>query len=146
MSLLEQRTYLKVTVGLAAAGTAFSGYLSAVRLLTGSCAFNESCPFFLGYPACWYGFAMFASILGVSMAAFSGHWKTESAAKTIGSIALLGTIFAGHFVWAEVAAWLGAGNASYELVLPTCVYGLVFYAAILVLSVWMLTHRRVVTA
>ena len=47
------KNYLRITLGLASGGTAFSGYLSAVRLLTGSCAFNESCPFFLGYPACW---------------------------------------------------------------------------------------------
>jgi hypothetical protein len=46
--LANQKTYLRVTLGLAAAGTLFSGYLNTVRLFTGSCAFNESCPFFSG--------------------------------------------------------------------------------------------------
>jgi len=143
--LADEKTYLKITVGLTAGGTLFSGYLSAVRLLTGSCAFNESCPFFLGYPACWYGFGMFAAMLGVSIAALSGHLNAEPAAKTIGGISFLGTIFAGHFVWAEVSPWL-ARSANYPLVLPTCVYGLTFYLAILILSVWVLTHERVVPA
>src|ERR1019366_10609833 len=44
---------------LASAGLLFSGYLSAVNLFSHTCAFNESCPFFLGYPACFYGFAMY---------------------------------------------------------------------------------------
>src|SRR5579863_5081590 len=114
---MDGKTYLRITLGLALGGTVFSGYLSAVRLLTGSCAFNESCPFFLGYPACWYGFAMFASMLGLSLAALSGHVKAEPAAKAIGGISSLGTIFAGHFVWAEFASWLAARNASYRLVL-----------------------------
>ena len=144
--LADQKVYLRITLGLAAAGTLFAGYLSAVRLFTGSCAFNESCPFFLGYPACWYGFAMFASMLGVSVAALTGQINPEPAAKTIGGISFLGIIFAGHFVWDEVSSWLAARNASYQLVLPTCVYGLVFYIAILTLSVWVLTHRRVVLA
>ena len=142
--LADQKTYLKITLGLTTAGTLFSGYLTAVRLLTGSCAFNESCPFFLGYPACWYGFAMFASMLGVSVAALTGRLNVEPAAKTIGGISFLGTIFAGHFVWAEVSSWLAARSANYQLVLPTCVYGLAFYLAILILSIWELTHRKVV--
>jgi len=142
----DQKIYLRITLGLAAAGTLFSGYLSAVRLFRGSCAFNESCPFFLGYPACWYGFGMFVSMLGVSAAALTGHVDAEPAAKTIGGISFLGTIFAGHFVWAEISSWLAARNADYQLVLPTCVYGLVFYTAIFTLSVWVLTHRRVVPA
>lgn len=144
--LADQKVYLRLTLGLTAAGSLFSGYLSAVRLFTGSCAFNESCPFFLGYPACWYGFAMFASMLGVNVAALGGHIKPEPAAKTMGAISFVGTIFAGHFVLAEFVTWLAAPNQSYQLALPTCVYGLVFYIAILALTVWVLTHRRVVPA
>lgn len=144
--LADERTYLRITLGLTAAGSLFSGYLSAVRLLTGSCAFNESCPFFLGYPACWYGFAMFVSMLGLSAAALGGHVKAEPTAKAIGGISFLGTIFAGHFVWAEISSWLAARSVHYQLALPTCVYGLTFYVAILILSIWVLTHRRVVPA
>jgi hypothetical protein len=89
---------------------------------------------------------MFFSMLGVTVGALAGHVNAEPAAKAIGGISFLGTIFAGHFVVDEVSSWLAARNASYPLVLPTCVYGLVFYTAILTLSVWVLTHRRVVPA
>lgn len=142
----DEKTYLRITLGLALGGTAFSGYLSAVRLLTGSCAFNESCPFFLGYPACWYGFAMFASMFATGLAACYGNLKAESAARVIGSISFLGTVFAGRFVWIEISSYLASGNPGYPLVLPTCVYGLVFYLAVLVLSGWVITRRRVVPA
>src|SRR5579863_3278025 len=128
--LPDQKTYLRLMLGITAAGSLFSGYLGAVRLFTGSCAFNESCPFFMGYPACWYGFAMFASMLAVSVAGLAGHVKPEPAAKAIGGISFVGTIFAGHFVLAEFVTWLAARDQSYQLVLPTCVYGLVFYIAI----------------
>jgi len=143
---MDSKAYLRITLGLTLAGVIFSGYLSVVRLVTGSCAFNESCPFFLGYPACWYGFAMFSSMFAVGLVSYSGHLRTESAAKIIGSISFLGTLFAGHFAWIEISSWLGPGNRGYALVLPTCVYGLTFYLAVLMLSVWTITHRRVVPA
>jgi hypothetical protein len=119
-------------------GTAFSGYLSAVRLLTGSCVFDESCPFFLGYPACWYGFAMFASILATGLISYYRDLKASSAAKITGGISFLGTVFAGRLVWLEISSWFAAGNPGYPLVLPTCVYGLIFYVGVLVLSGWMI--------
>lgn len=146
MTSMDPKTYLKFTLGLTLAGALFSGYLSGVRLATGACAFNESCPFFLGYPACWYGFAMFASMLGTSLAASWGKLTVEMGAKITGTISFLGTIFAGRFVWIEVSDWVASGNPGYQLALPTCVYGLTFFVAILLLSGWTLTHRRVTPA
>jgi hypothetical protein len=143
---MDEKTYLRITIGLGLGGTLFSGYLSAVRLLTGSCAFNESCPFFLGYPACWYGFAMFASILGAGLISYYGKLNTESAAKIIGGISFLGTLFAGRFVWIEISSWLAAGNPGYPLIMPTCVYGLAFYVAVLFLSGWMIGQPKEIYA
>ena len=143
---MDGRTYLRITLGLTLAGVIFSGYLSAVRLVTGSCAFNESCPFFLGYPACWYGFAMFVSMFAVGLISYSGNLTSESAAKIIGGVSFLGTLFAGRFAWIEISSWLAPGNRGYALVLPTCVYGLTFYVAVLVLSGWMIRRRSVVPA
>jgi uncharacterized membrane protein len=62
-----QKTYLKWTLLLTVAGTAFSGYLSLTKLLTGTCALNEACPYFLGYPACIYGFGMFSTMLVITI-------------------------------------------------------------------------------
>lgn len=89
---------------------------------------------------------MFASMLTTGLVSYYGNLKVESAAKIIGGIAFLGTVFAGHFVWIEVSSWLAAGNPGYPLVFPTCVYGLTFYLAVLILSLSMITRRRIVPA
>ena len=87
--------------GLALAGVLFSGSLSAVHLVTRSCAFHESRPFFLGYPTYRCGFAMFAAIFAAALVSYPGNVRAESAAKIIAAISLLGTVVAGRFVWIE---------------------------------------------
>lgn len=132
---MTMRAYLKSVLVLALGGTVFAGYLSAIKLFTGTCAFNETCPYFLGYPSCWYGFGMFLAMLLVSAAGLLGKLPEAKAAKANLWISIAGTLFAGYFVGSEIVGWLGRPAASrYGLVLPTCVYGLVFYVIILVLS------------
>lgn len=63
---MKPRTYSGWATGLSGAGAAFAGYLSSVKLLSGVCAFDEPCPFFLGYPAYYTGFALFVSMLVIS--------------------------------------------------------------------------------
>ncbi|MFA6050832.1 MAG: hypothetical protein WC761_06615 [Candidatus Paceibacterota bacterium] len=123
---------MKTLLILSAAGTLFSGYLSATKLLTDTCAFNEGCPYFLGYPACWYGFVMFTSILVLTLLAMYSKGQTKNYIKTITVISIVGIIFSGSFVLDEVTKWLS--GQTYELLLPSCVYGLIFYATILVVS------------
>lgn len=133
---MTMRAYLKTAFALALGGTLFAGYLSAIKLLTGACAFNESCPYFLGYPTCWYGFGMFLAMTVVSVVGLAGRLPATKAAKANFWIALAGTLFAGYFVVDEITRWLMVPSGMrYGLVLPTCVYGLVFYVIILVLSV-----------
>lgn len=132
---MNAKTYLKSAFLLALAGTLFAGYLSGVKIFTGTCAFNESCPYFLGYPTCWYGFAMFLAMTVVSGLGLSGRLVAQKAASLNAWVAVAGTLFAGWFVVGEVVQWATLPSASrYGLVLPTCVYGLVFYVIILVLS------------
>jgi hypothetical protein len=64
--ILRMKALIVILLALASAGLLFSGYLSAVNLFSGTCAFNETCPYFLGYPACWYGFAMYLIIFLVT--------------------------------------------------------------------------------
>lgn len=125
--------YFKTMLVLSGAGTLFAGYLSGVKLFTGTCALNEPCPYFLGYPACWYGFAMFLSMFIISLTAVIQKSGSRSKAQAITAISAVGTIFAGSFIVGDVRVWLSSG-ASYALVLPSCVYGLVFYMLIFVLS------------
>jgi len=140
--MAQPKTYLKVVLILALAGTLFAGYLTLNKLITGTCAFNESCPYFLGYPACWYGLALFLAILITSAMGLYGKLAIRKAAKVIIAVSSVGIIFAGSFVWQEISRWFTAGSTSYGLVLPTCVYGLVFYIALLITSVLFFRKSR----
>ena len=132
---MSPRTYFNWSSALALGGTLFAGYLSGVKIVTKNCAFGETCPYFLGYPSCWYGFAMFAALLVLALLGRSGKLPERKAAKGLLAVAALGTVFAGSFVVQEVSAWFAAGRvALYGFGLPTCVYGLVFYVALLILS------------
>jgi hypothetical protein len=115
---------------LSSAGLLFSGYLSAVKLVSGTCAFNESCPYFLGYPACWYGFAMYLVMFITTGLAILGKVEIPPAIKTDIVVSLLGILFAGQFVVQEIASTQVTGT----LGLSTCAYGLIFYVAIFITS------------
>ncbi|MCR4311553.1 MAG: hypothetical protein NUV54_03260 [Candidatus Taylorbacteria bacterium] len=127
---MKTSTSLKTIFALSLAGMLFAGYLSATKLFTGSCAFNESCPYFLGYPACWYGLGMFTALTVLAGFALLRKLSVSSARFGIRLVAIVGTLFAGSFVVDEILTW--STHPAYSLILPTCVYGLVFYIAVLV--------------
>src|SRR5574338_671482 len=102
---MTRRAYYAWFTGLSAAGAAFAGYLSGVKLLSGTCAFNEPCPYFLGYPSCWYGFGLFLILLALSIL---GLARPKERARGILGVAIVGTLFAGSFVVQEVFAWVAA--------------------------------------
>lgn len=127
--------YVKTALLLTLAGTLFSGYLSGIKLFSGTCAFNESCPVFLGYPACYYGFVMFATMFVATTAAWakkvSGRWPL----KLNLAVSALGMLFSGSFAVSEIAAWFQPGQFRlYGLGLSTCVYGFLFYIVIFVFT------------
>ncbi len=117
---------------LTLAGFLFSGYLSLVKLLSNTCALNEPCPYFLGYPACWYGFGMFTVLF---VLAIISQWKEST--KLIYwfqiVVSVIGIIFAGYFTVPEIIR-LFNGTSVYSLGLPTCAYGLIFYILIFILA------------
>jgi hypothetical protein len=115
---------------LATAGLIFSAYLSGIKLFTGTCAFNESCPYFLGLPACWYGFAMYLIMFIVSGAALAWEDKIKKAILTDIIVSSLGILFAGRFVVLEFLQWGITGTLGFS----TCVYGLIFYIAIFIVA------------
>ncbi|MGC9605161.1 MAG: hypothetical protein ABSF56_00140 [Minisyncoccia bacterium] len=131
-------------LGLSIAGLLFSGYLSGVKLMTNSCALGESCPYFLGYPACLYGFAMYLIMTVAAIWALAvPAERARNPLTTIATVSFLGIIFAGSFVVQEVSSWIGLGHIiPYTLGLPSCAYGLVFYIAIFVVSVLSLRRRE----
>lgn len=119
---------------LIAAGVAFSGYLSGTRFFTKTCAFSEPCPIFLGYPACYFGFAMFAA-MGVLAIQYSlGGIERMLFLKLITGISVLGILFAGYFTFTELPIILSRGLSSYVMGLPTCTYGFFVFCIIFALS------------
>jgi len=136
----EEKTYQKTVLVLGLAGLLFAGYLSAYKVITTGCALNEPCPYFLGYPACWYGFGMFLTIFTASLLGALGKIKIRTAAAVNAAVSALGILFAGSFTVPEIGNLL-SGTTRYALGLPSCAYGLVFYILIFVLSAARLKRR-----
>lgn len=119
---------------LSVAGLAFASYTSAVKLLTSTCAFSEPCPYFLGYPACYFGFALFAVLSVVSYLLLFGYAHALRARRAMILFSLLGVLFAGYFTLEELPTLFAKGLGAYVLGLPTCALGLLFFLAILLIS------------
>ena len=131
---MKKKTYARLNAILTLAGAIFSGYLSGVRLATDTCAFDEPCPLFLGYPACYFGFVLFTLLCLTSVLGLTGKISVQPMRYTLRAVSFWGVSFAGYFVIREVARFRTAGSINGTLVLPTCAYGLVFFLAIFTLS------------
>ncbi len=135
--------YVRIALVLTLAGTLFSGYLSGVKLFGGTCAFNETCPIFLGYPACYYGFVMFVTMFGATLIALvrkaAGRWPLNMNL----AVSALGMVFSGSFAVSEIAAWFKPGQFRlYGLGLSTCVYGFIFFIVIFVFTLTALKGEK----
>lgn len=122
-------------------GVMFSGYLSGVKFFTETCAFNESCPYFLGYPACYYGFGLFLTLFILSGLLLWQKVGNKMGLIFISVVSSLGVLFAGYFTLKELPILLEEGLSAYLLGLPTCALGLVFFVVILFVS--LLTLRKI---
>lgn len=131
-----------VNLILSIAGLLFSGYLSAVKFLSSTCAFNESCPYFLGYPACYFGFAMFTVIVIYLLFDFWKVIEERTAEMSILAISSLGILFAGYFTIKEIPVLLDKGFSTYFFGLPTCALGLVFFIAILIITLMQILRNK----
>lgn len=133
---MKTSTYAKVMFLLGLGGLLFSGYLSAVKFFTSTCAFSEPCPYFLGYPACWYGFTMFLIIFISSAYTLFKNTSEETLRKILLVVSGIGIIFAGSFTIPEIGKLISGAKTGYSLGLPTCAYGLIFYLIIFIYSAW----------
>lgn len=132
----------KLLIVLGFAGLAFAGYMSASKIALGKCAFNETCPYFLGYPACFYGFAMYALITISAIVLISNATIARYALRAIIGVSLAGTIFSGYFALEELPAFFKLGFKAYMLGLPTCVLGFIFYILIFLVSLCCAKHEQ----
>lgn len=139
---MTRATIDHVTLILISFGVLFSGYLSAVKFFSDNCAFGESCPYFMGYPACYYGFVMFVAMLIAAVHRNMGAVNYNSSTRLIGALALLGLLFSGYFVVDELPRLAEEGFRAYVLGLPTCALGFIAYLFIGLFSI--LSLRRAV--
>ncbi len=116
-------------------GVLFSGYLSGVKFFTETCAFNESCPYFLGYPACYFGFAMFLTLFIFSTLLMYSSLSKKNSLLVLNVVSFLGVIFAGYFTLGELPVLFEEGLSAYVTGLPTCAMGMIFFFLVLVISV-----------
>lgn len=126
----------KTILFLGIAGLIFAGYLSAVKFFSDTCALGESCPYFLGYSACYYGFFMYLLITILAILLVFGKMKDRKALAYISLISFLGILFAGYFTLKELPILFANGISAYMLGLPTCAWGLLVYIAIYILSLY----------
>ncbi len=122
-------------------GVMFSGYLSGVKFFTETCAFNESCPYFWGYPACYFGFGMFSALFITSALLLWQKIGKKKGLLGMILVSILGILFAGYFTLGELPILFEKGLSAYLLGLPTCALGLVFFVVIFFVSLLALRKR-----
>lgn len=131
---MEYKVFFRLSTLLSFGGVLFAGYLSATKLISGVCPFREPCPYFLGYPACWYGLGLFCLLFGGSVLGLMEKGSRARLLVFLEAVSLVGIFFAGSFVIRELINALKYGWPSYTLLLPTCAYGLIFYTIIFILG------------
>lgn len=140
---MQLNKFFSVSFWATLLGVAFSGYLSGIKFFNDTCAFSEPCPTFLGYPACYFGFAMFSTMFLISIVGLISPKKFL--VWLVSTVSLLGIVFAGYFTIPEIGR-LMAGTTNYSLGLPTCSYGLIFFILIFILSIFGIKGGKAVTA
>lgn len=132
---MDQQLYATIVFWLTLGGVLFSGYLTARKFITKVCAFNEPCPYFLGRPACVFGFAMFFIMFCMSVAYSVGVVSGGVLVLGLLIVSFLGILFAGQYVVPEMMELIGGVSHKYTLGLSTCSYGFIFFLAIFIISV-----------
>lgn len=141
---MEERIPLsiKLITGFSIAGLLFAGYLSAVKLFSGTCAVRESCPYFLGWPVCVYGFIFYLILSGLSFAITTKRMDMYKGMQSIAGVSFVGIIFSGYFSAIQLPALVKNGFTAYTFGVPTCMLGLVMYMIIFATVVFGIAHRE----
>lgn len=131
---------------LAIAGVLFSGYLSAVKFFSQTCAIDTGCSYFLGYPTCYYGFVFFVLILLAALANKFCSWggKTMATARlhALRTFAGIGIIFSLYFSAIEIWRMISERMVYGVLIMPTCFYGLIVYVWVFVLAMKLNSSKK----
>lgn len=117
------------------AGVLFSGYMSGFKLISKTCAFGETCPLFLGMPACYIGFILFLSLFIVSLLFIMDKKPAGVLSKKFLIISFLGVVYSLNFAIPELPRLFQEGFSAYFFGLPTCVLGSLFFVVIFIGSI-----------
>lgn len=133
----------KLILVLGLAGLLFAGYLSGVKFFSNSCALGETCPYFWGYPACYFGLVMYLLITILAVLLVFNSLMARRVLMLIIIVSGLGILFAGYFTFGELPLLFSEGFSAYALGLPTCALGLIFYLAIFIIALVERSKTRV---
>lgn len=103
-------------------GLIFSGYMTYEKFFESTCL--EPCPIFLGYPACYFGFAGFS--------AMSTLLALNKPKRYVFNVASLGTLFAFYFAFEEMIH--DNGLFGHRFYLSVCTIGWMIYACITIIT------------
>lgn len=117
------------------AGVLFSGYMSAVKLFSKTCAFGETCPLFMGFPACYVGFILFLTLFILSLFLAAKKHKDKILTNSIFFVSFFGILFAFYYSVKEVPLLIQNGFGFYKFFLPTCMIGFIFFLIIFIFSI-----------
>lgn len=122
---------------LSLVGVLFSGYMGVVKLFTDTCALGETCPYFLGYPSCYFGFGLFLVLFVFSWIMLKKESSVKSVLPSNIFVSFLGVLFAGYYTLGEIPLLFEEGLSAYFFGLPTCAIGFVFFMLVFILSLGM---------
>lgn len=132
---MEKLSKLHLTMfGFVFAGLAFSGYLSAVKFFSDTCAFGAACPLFLGQPACYTGFIVYSILALITILALVKKELSRLALVTITGVSLFGVYFSSLMTFEEMSVLFNDGFVAFIRSLPLCSVGLIFYIVIFIIS------------
>lgn len=135
-----------ILLALSVAGLLFSGYLGGLKLFSDTCAFNETCATFLGYPTCYYGFVMYLLIFGLLLTSRFGKMSVSRALYGVAGISFAGILFAGYYSTIELSSLMIGDISGFLLGLPTCAYGFIMYIAIFCVALAALRQDRTIVS
>ena len=125
---MKSKDVFKIIVIFGLAGVLFSGYLTSYTFISN----RPGCDlFFFGLPSCFFGALMYLVVFALSI--YLICTSKGKLPKVLAIISLIGTLFASFLTYYVLT---NLSCTSLEIAgVPPCVYGLVMYLAVLILSI-----------
>lgn len=133
---------IKLITGFSISGFIVVGYLSAVKLLSGTCVAKELCMNVLGLPICVYGLLIFLMLISLSVLIIKGRVDLHRGMFAIAAASFVGVLFSGYFSAIQFSALARGGFSAHTSDVPTCLIGLMMFMIIFATVVLGIAHRN----